>query len=283
MFAAPATYLILGVTALYTWLAFTRPDLFERMVFRPDRILRQREYHRLVSSALIHVDWIHFAFNAVAFVSFGETLEIIFGTGAMVALYVGSILGGSLLSLAIHRHHDYSAVGASGGVSGLIFASIFLLPGMEVGLFFLPIGIPGWLFAILFLLYSFFGMRRGRDNIGHDAHLGGALVGLALATLGYPRLVLENPWLFAAVVVLTLGFFIGLARHPHAPGQLGSLIRSERPKSSIRYQQYDDAAARAAEKRRLDELLDRVSAGGLHSLTEAERRELNRLSDKARR
>lgn len=283
MAGAGATYLILGVTAFVTWRAFVRPDLFQRLVFRPDRILRGGEYHRLFSSALIHADWMHFAFNAIAFASFGETIEAVYGTVTMVALYLGSILGGSFLALLIHRHHDYSAVGASGGVCGLVFAAVFLLPGMEMGLLFLPIPIPGWLFAILFLLVTFLGIRSQRGNIGHDAHLGGALVGLAMATVWYPHIVLMSLPLFGFVVLATLAFFIWLVRDPRAPGRLKALTQRERPRSSIRYQRYDEAEARTAAKQRLDALLDKVATGGIDGLSADERNELNLLAEKFRR
>lgn len=280
---ARATYLILGITALCTWWAFSRPEIFQRLIFRPDRILRDREYHRLFSSALIHADWMHFAFNAIAFASFGETIEAVYGTITLVALYLGSILGGSVLALLIHRHDDYSAVGASGGVCGLVFAAVFLLPGMEMGMLFVPIPIPGWLFAIVFLLVTFFGIKSQRGNIGHDAHLGGALVGLAMATVWYPRIVLSSLPLLGAVALLTLGFLIWLVRDPRAPGRLGALPRREAPRSSVRYQRYDEAAEHAAAKQRLDELLDKVSRVGIDGLSADERRELNDLAAKHRR
>jgi membrane associated rhomboid family serine protease len=278
-----ATIAVLLVTAWVTWRAFQQPALFERLKFRPDRVLHAKEYYRLVSSALLHVDWTHFFFNAITLVAFGDRLEKVYGIDLLLIVYLGSVVGGSLLSLVIHRNHDYSAVGASGGVCGVLFAHIFLFPGSEVGMILIPIYIPAWAYAVLYLGYTFSGMYRNADNIGHDAHLGGALVGLGIATAAHPAIVMESPRMLAAVVGLTVIFFVLLARSPHS--SLRTLF-APGPKAHApnqRYQQYDEGFNRANVKGRLDELLDKVARGGIHRLTPAERRELERLSQELKK
>src|SRR5258708_14045119 len=124
---------------------------------------------------------------------FGRYIELLVGVPKFLAIYLGAILGGSLLSLWIHRHHEYRAYGASGGVCGIIFAYIFLFPGGGVGMFPFPYEIPGWLYAIAFVLGSFYGMKAQRDNIGHDAHLGGAIIGLVIAAAFNPWIIRHSP------------------------------------------------------------------------------------------
>ena len=102
----------------------------ERWIFNPRAILVDKDYHRLYTCGLIHANWTHFAFNAFSFYSFARGIEMLYGPSTMLFIYGCSILGGSLLSLIIHRNHEYRALGASGGVCGIIFASIFLLPGI---------------------------------------------------------------------------------------------------------------------------------------------------------
>ena len=106
---APLTILILIVTGIATFVAFRRPDLRDRWIFNPYAILRHKEYERMLTSGLIHADWWHFGFNAFSFYSFGQNIEIVYGWASLLFIYVSSILGGSLLSLIIHRNHDYRA------------------------------------------------------------------------------------------------------------------------------------------------------------------------------
>lgn len=108
----PVTFLVLVVTAVATFLAFKGRDLWERWMFKPYEILRFKQYERLLTSGLIHLDWMHFAFNAISFYAFARNIELVRGANSLLLIYVSAILGGSLLSLFIHRHHDYRALGA---------------------------------------------------------------------------------------------------------------------------------------------------------------------------
>ena len=114
-----------------------------------------------------------------------------------------------MLSLFIHRNQgDYDSVGASGAVTGIIFASIALFPGMHIGLLFIPISIPAWLFGLVYVLYSIYGIRSGRNNIGHDAHLGGAMIGLIIAIIMQPSALVNNTWAIIIIAVPSLVFII---------------------------------------------------------------------------
>ena len=105
-------------------------------------------------------------------------------SGRLLTLYIGSVLGGGLFALRYHRNTPhYSAVGASGGVVGVLFAAIVLFPQMRLALLFFPVPIPGYIFALVYLGYTLYGMRKQNDQIGHTAHLGGALTGVALVLL----------------------------------------------------------------------------------------------------
>lgn len=280
---SPVTLVILIVTGVVTWQAFQRRDLMERLIFRPERILLGREYHRLVSSALLHADWWHFGFNAFALYMFGGLLEAMKGPGLMLAIYLGAIVGGSLLSLVIHRREDYAALGASGGVSGAVFGATFFFPDMGVGLLFLPVYAPAWIAALAFIAISFFGSRRRWGNIGHDAHLGGALAGLAVAMVSAPQQVLASDWRIGLVVAAGVLSLVLLVKFPHGVG--GSLLTgvAREHKPSLRYQDYDYARERNARRARLDGLLDKISRHGIDSLSATERRDLDELSKMFRR
>ncbi|MDT8389913.1 MAG: rhomboid family intramembrane serine protease [Lentisphaeria bacterium] len=200
---AIATLAVLGITTYVSHRAFHNRGMLDAFIFSPAHIIRNKDYHRLITSGLIHADWPHLLFNMFSLYSFGSAIEFAFAPHVFLLIYTSSILGGNLLSLYLHRHHDYRALGASGGVCGVIFAAIFLLPGGGVMIFPVPFVLPSWLFAILFVLVSFFGMRKQSGRIGHDAHLGGALCGLAVATMIRPGIIAQSPLLYLAVVGIT--------------------------------------------------------------------------------
>ena len=183
------TPIIIGITGLFTYLGLQNRIFMERYIFNPRYVLNNKEYHRLVSSAFLHFDWQHFAFNMLTLYFFGSDIENYLGFAQLLLLYFMSIIGGNLLALFFHRNHQYQAVGASGGVFGILFSAIFLFPDSSIYLMFIPIPMPSWLFALLYLGYTFWGIKSGKDNIGHDAHLGGALVGILVATVMYPSII----------------------------------------------------------------------------------------------
>lgn len=280
----PATLITLAVTAAVTIFAFRDPRLVERLMFKPREILADKQYERMLTSGFVHGDWIHFGFNACSFLACGKPIETLYGIKTFLLIYFSSILGGSLLSLLIHRHEDYRALGASGGVCGLLFASIFLLPGGTIHLFLIPMGIPAYLFAVLFLIFSFVKMRRRADNIGHDAHLGGSIVGLLVATGMYPEMMTANPAMSAAVIILSVGVLLATVFDPLRLMErvLAPDSDRDRPTGNERFRRYDEARRRNRRLAEIDRLLDKVAAGGIDSLSKADRERLEKLSHEER-
>ncbi|QXD22417.1 rhomboid family intramembrane serine protease [Opitutia bacterium ISCC 51] len=205
---ALVTLIIIGLSAIMTFQGFKNQSLFARYMFDNELIVRNKEYERLLTSGLLHADWMHFAFNMFSLYSFGTYLELSYSPSVLLFIYITSILGGNLLSMLIYRNKPYRAIGASGGVCGVIYAAIFLLPGGNIMIFPLPLPIPSWVYAILFLLISAYGMRSARTNVGHVAHLGGALIGLAVTFLMFPQKVLALPELLGLVLLISAGIVI---------------------------------------------------------------------------
>src|SRR3954469_10647660 len=114
-------FLIIGATVWISIVGFKNPTFEEGLIFCPEFILADKQYYRLVSSAFLHADWRHLAFNMFSLYAFGVHLEADYGPLTFLAIYFASIVGGSLLALWLHRHHVYRAYGASGGVCGIIF------------------------------------------------------------------------------------------------------------------------------------------------------------------
>jgi len=276
-----ATFVLLALIALVSWLAFKDRSLFERLLFDPARILAGRQYPRILSCALVHVDAGHLLFNGISLYFFASAIETHYGAGVMLLAFLASVLGGSVLSLLIHRHHEYRAAGASGGVCGVIFAAVFLFPGMSLYLFFVPIPIPGWLFAIAYLLISFYGMQRGVGNIGHDAHIGGALTGVLAALLVEPRIAQAQPLLFTGVVLLGLALLVYLWLRPG--GLMPARIAPQRqPAGSSAPHAKRYSNAHRERSRKINAILEKVSKHGYDSLSPGEKRELDTVSRKER-
>jgi membrane associated rhomboid family serine protease len=275
---AIACYAILAVTAFCSYLGFTRPAFFEKYLFDTAAILRGRQYYRLISSSLVHVDVAHLAFNLFSFYAFGCGIERIFGAPTLLAIYLASIVGGDLVSLVLHRRHEYRAVGASGGVCGVIYASIFLLPGGAVQIFFIPIDIPAWAFAIGYLGFSFFGLRRQAGLVGHEAHLGGAVIGLLVATALYPQIVSDSPGLYGAVIGLSLLIIAYLYKFPLYLGRPDIFNRAWWRNLGSRLSRRVQRQLEADEEKELDRLLRKISETGLDSLSRSERNRLDAIS-----
>ncbi len=272
-------------TVIVSLIAFRNHRLVERLIFRPERILAQKEWHRMFSVTLLHADFPHLLFNMIGLYLFGESIELWYGPGVFMGVYLLSTLGASALSLFLHRNHaDYSAVGASGGVSGVIFACIFLVPGTGVGMYFLPIVIPGPIYALGYLALTFYAMRKGMDNVGHDAHFGGAVMGLVFALILAPQNCLEAGWLFGVCAVISVvGLWI-VAKDPM--GLSGKFLSTTIDEYSERVssERYDYLRERKQRETEVDRILEKLNGvGGLHKLTEREREILERESMRLRR
>ncbi len=185
------TIIIVLITVLISLLAFSNNEVRNRLILYPFGMTNMNEYHRLLSSGFIHADIPHLAFNMYALYLFGGYMERDFATlsasWVFVVLYLTGIIVASLPAFFKHRNHSYyMALGASGGVSAVLFAFIYYHPWDKIGIMFIPIGIPAILFAVLYLVYSAWSSKRAADNIGHDAHLWGGVYGFVFAFFSDP-------------------------------------------------------------------------------------------------
>ena len=168
---------------------FSDVQFFDRYKFSVLQ-LQKHEYFRLLTSGFLHVNTAHLIFNMFALYMFGDVVIQITGVYLFLLIYIASLLAGNYFTYFNHKNEpNYTAVGASGAVSGVVYSSILIFPQMKLALLFLPIPIPGYIFGILYLLYTLFGMKSRRDNIGHTAHFGGAVAGFVITLLIYPSLI----------------------------------------------------------------------------------------------
>lgn len=198
--------IIIAVTAIISFIAFNNQQLFEKYKFNVGAILQKKEYIRLLSAGFLHADLMHLLFNMMTLYFFGPIVVEAFGEIGFLMVYFGSILLGNIFSLYLYKNQPwYSAIGASGGVSGILFASIAMIPDLGIMFFFIPIPIPGYIFGFLYFAYSVYMMLNPKqhDNIGHAAHLGGAFFGLVYAIALQPERAIQNA-LFLGIMALPL-------------------------------------------------------------------------------
>lgn len=189
------TWLIIGLTVFTSWQAWQKPRIADRLILWPPAVDRRKEWDRLVTYGFIHADGMHLAFNMITLYSFGRLMEAFFdaalGPVGYALFYLSALVVSILPSFMRHRRDaGYRSLGASGAVSAVLFGFILLDPNAGLYLFFIPVPVPAWLFAVLYVGYSLWMDRRGGDNINHSAHLWGAAYGVLVVTLVEPMYLL---------------------------------------------------------------------------------------------
>ena len=183
------TIFLIAANVIITYKGLGDFNFFEKYKFNIGAIKRGEQI-RMLGSGFLHVNTQHLLFNMITLYFFANAVLRNVGELKFLLIYFGSLLAGSFLSLYFHKdEYHYSAVGASGAVTGVLYSSILFDPDMSLYLFFIPIPIPAYVFGIAYLLYSIYGMKKQIGNIGHDAHFGGAIG-------GYVITLLLAPWLF---------------------------------------------------------------------------------------
>lgn len=266
---------IIIANVFVSYQGFKNHLFYDKYSFKVDNILLYKDYKRLVTAGFLHVNWMHLIFNMLAFYFFSTGLESAIGGINFLIIYFAGLLGGNLLTLLLHKGDGgYSSVGASGAIAGVIFTTIALIPGMKIGLLFLPISIPAWLFGLLYILYSIYGIRSKKDNIGHDAHLGGALVGMAVGLIMYPSAIASNYVTILIVSLPAIAFIILIINQPSL--LLIDNLFYKRNKQLNVEDRYN--LRRRAKETEIDDILEKIHKRGMSSLTKKERMMLKEFS-----
>ncbi|MBK8722048.1 MAG: rhomboid family intramembrane serine protease [Saprospiraceae bacterium] len=188
------TLILIIFISLISIAGFSNREIIDKLMHYPYLEFKNKEWFRLVSGGFVHADWAHLLINMFVLYSFGDTIEKIyqinlnsaFSNLAYILLFLFCIVVGNLPSYFKNKLNPYySGVGASGATSGLVFVFILFNPFQKIYVFFFPM--PGIVFAILYLIYSNYAARQQKDNIGHDAHIAGAIAGLVYTIILIPE------------------------------------------------------------------------------------------------
>ena len=200
--------LIIVINLIVSFKGFGDQYFFRKYEFHIGSI-RAGEHIRMVTSAFLHADLGHLFFNMFTLYMFAPVVIAYFNNFTFLIVYLGSLIFGSLLTLLFHKDdYSYRAIGASGAVTGVLYAAILLQPDMSLYLFFIPIPIPAYLFGIGYLLYSIYGMKAKNDNIGHTAHFGGAIGGYLITIFKEPQMITDNTFMVVLLAIPIVLLFI---------------------------------------------------------------------------
>lgn len=204
----PVTIAVILANILVSLKGFNDRHFFERYKFGVGAI-NAGQKERMLTSGFLHVDISHLFFNMFTLYFFADVVISYFGPVQFIIVYVISLLAGSLLALLFHKDEPfYSAVGASGAVTGILYAAILLEPGMQLGIMFIPIPLPAYVIGIGYLLYSIYGMKNRVGNIGHTAHFGGAIGGYVTTLLFRPDLLVTDTLMVILLAIPIVILFV---------------------------------------------------------------------------
>lgn len=207
-----ALIVVLIAVGIVSFKGFNDPVFFEKYKFNVAAIQRGEKI-RMFTSGFLHADLGHLFFNLITLYFFAPVVINSLGSVSFIAIYLISLLAGSLLSLKIHEKQPYySAIGASGAVTGVLYAAILINPEMSLYLFFIPIPIPAYVFGVGYLLYSLYGMKKQNDLIGHTAHFGGAIGGLIAVSIINYKLLLIHYQMVALLLIPIIIFYVMLKK-----------------------------------------------------------------------
>jgi membrane associated rhomboid family serine protease len=203
------TIIIIIATVIVSLIAFNNEQAMDKLIFYPPAVNEKNQYYRFITCGFIHANMPHLFFNMYALYLFGEGqrkdgveyfFAAIFGDKGKllyVLMYLLTLIACLIPTYNKNKDNEnYRSLGASGAVSAVVFAFILFEPLRGVGLIFIPVFIPGFLFGIIYLLISFWLDKKGGTHVNHSAHIWGALFGIVFVIAAcklfstYP--VLEN-------------------------------------------------------------------------------------------
>lgn len=209
----PITIFLIAANAIFSFIGFSNSTLVDKTIFWPYYIKRENQYYRFITSGFLHADWMHLIFNMFTLYFFGRNIEIIFSAAGLggnlsyILLYFAGMVIADIPSYFKHKdNYNYRALGASGAVSAVIFATIVFSPWSSIYLYG-ALKLSAALYAVLFIVYCVYMDKKGTDNVGHNVHLWGALFGLV--------------YTLALIAVLQPALFNGIIEELKRPSLFG--------------------------------------------------------------
>lgn len=251
---------------------FLKPSVRDQFRLDVKEIIYNKQYYRIITSGFFHVNTWHLVVNMLSLYFFSG-LENATGQWIFLLIYMVSLICGNLLALLIRRNNIfYRAVGASGAISGIVFASIAIAPQMEISFF---IRFPIWIYGAVYMLITLYGVRSQKTTIGHEAHLGGALTGILIVIILYPFLLKQNLFPILLMTIPAIAFLLIFAFKP----SWMQIIRVSQEDLQQAYTIDDKYNSEKADReKQIDELLEKINRKGINSLSAKEKKFLDDYS-----
>ncbi|MEP7144143.1 MAG: rhomboid family intramembrane serine protease [Ferruginibacter sp.] len=270
------TLIIIFVNVLCSYPGLKDHSYLENYAFEIDKVLIHKDYKRLVTSGFFHVSGMQLILNMATLCFFSGGTELQLGFIRYGLIYFASLVGGNLFSLFIHRKDDdYSAVGATGAVNGIIFASIALFPGFNIGIFGIHLPIPGWFYGFGYVLFSIYGIHSKRDNIGHETHLAGGLTGLIIAVLMQPASLIHNYLAISALALSSIFFIYILITRPRFLFIHNTFFNQDKEHYTV---DHIFSLKGVDHQKEIDLILEKIHQQGIGSLSKKEKEKLDYYS-----
>jgi membrane associated rhomboid family serine protease len=273
------SFIALGLillTTICTAYGIHYPKYLQQFGFQVGPIVDQHDHKRLLTSGFLHANWLHFTLNMVVLYFFASQLGKIYAASEILVIYIGSVLAGNALCLAIKRtDKDYGMVGANGGVCGFIFASIAALPELSFSIFTLSVTIPTWTVGVTYFLLTLLGTLSRNNTMSHETHLGGGIAGMVIALTIYPEALMINNIAIGIIIIPTSVFLTLLfnkndfSKQVHEPATIYDSV-------TVNYSK--PTTTRHSQEHEINQLLEKIFHNGIDSLSKRERIKLDSLA-----
>lgn len=204
----PVTIAIILANVLPSIKGFDDHYFLNKYLFNISAI-KNGQHFRMITAGFLHADFTHLLFNMLTLYFFANSVIYSLGVQYFLLIYIASLLFGNVLSYYFHRNEPhYSALGASGAVSGILYASILLFPNNNLYIMFIPFPVKAYIVGVLYLAFSIYGMKRRLGNIGHDAHFGGAVAGFIITLIIRPDILVQETQIVILMAIPIVVLFV---------------------------------------------------------------------------